>query len=99
LIRYEVTNALHRLRGAGEISDAAATEALRAALAVPITMHDDAEVHVAAMEFAGRFRLPAAYDAHYLALAERLGVAFWTIDQRLFNTVRHALPWVHLAGQ
>jgi hypothetical protein len=40
--------------------------------------------------------LPAAYDAHYLALAERVGAEFWTTDRRLANKVREALPWVHL---
>jgi len=36
---------------------------------------------------AERFMLPAAYDAHYLALDERLGATFVTTDQRLANAV------------
>ncbi len=38
------------------------------------------------------------YDAHYLALAARLGAEFWTADQRLVNTVQSALPWVRFVG-
>jgi len=35
------------------------------------------------LDLAARFSLPAIYDAHYLALAERLGSEFWTADRRL----------------
>ena len=98
LLRYEVTNALHRLRRAGTIGDATAHTQLAAALALPIQYYED-DLHDGALRFARRFSLPAAYDAHYLALAERLGCEFWTADQRLANSVRPALSWVHLAGE
>jgi predicted nucleic acid-binding protein len=45
---------------------------------------------------AERFSLPAAYDAHYLALAEWLGGQFWTADGRLARRIQASLPWVHL---
>ena len=98
LLRYEVTNALHRMRRAGQLSNDATQNGLRAAMALPIRIHGDEGLHDAALDFADRFRLSAAYDAHYLALADRLGAEFWTADQRLFNSVRHALPWVQLVG-
>ena len=47
---------------------------------------------------ATRFNRPAAYDAHYLALAEMMNCEFWTADRRLFNVVRDELPWVHRLG-
>ena len=99
LLRYEVTNALHRLRRSGVIGDQAAGLTLAAALALPINLVTDADLHDGALAFAARFDLPAAYDAHYLALAEREGIEFWTADQRLANKVRPALPWVHLVGE
>ena len=40
----------------------------------------------------------AAYDAHYLALAEMLGCEFWNADERLYNTVKDELPWVKWLG-
>jgi hypothetical protein len=44
-----------------------------AALALPIRLIHDLEVHARALEIAGRFSLSAAYDAHYPAVAEMLG--------------------------
>lgn len=96
LLRYEVTNALHRYGMAGERSPTLIGFALEAALLLPIRLHDEADLHARAIEFATRFSLPAAYDAHYLALADRLGAEFWTTDRKLTNAVRLALPWVHL---
>lgn len=93
-----MTNALHRLRRAGETTEEETQRAIRAALALPIRLYRDEADHPAALAFAARFSFPAAYDAHYLALTDRLGAEFWTTDRRLANTVRHALPWVHLVA-
>jgi len=93
---YEVSNALRRYAAQGELLPEEAAEALEAALSLGITLYGDADLHRRALELAGRFSLSATYDAHYLALAERLGAAFWTADRRLTRMVQAALPWVHL---
>jgi predicted nucleic acid-binding protein len=98
LLRYEVTNALHQARRAGRLDDETAPAALRIAIGQPIRFYDDASLHDAALAIARRFNRPASYDSHYLALAEQLGIEFWTLDERLFNAVRHRLPWVRLVG-
>lgn len=98
LLRYEVTNALHRLRRAGAMDTRAVETSLRAMLALPLQLHDEAALHGEALRFAERSNLPAAYDAHYLALAQRLGAELWTADRRLLNAVRPHLSWVHLVG-
>ena len=98
LLRYEVTNALHRIRRDGELSDHAAQAVLRVALDQPIQLYDDEHLHPRALELSSRLNRPATYDAHYLALAEHLGCDFWTLDERLYNSVRHQLPWVRLVG-
>lgn len=95
-LRYEVTNALHRLRAANTLSDEVTQSALRSVLDLPVGLRSDPELRVQALAVAARFRLPAAYDAHYLALSARERAEFWTTDGRLSNAVRHALPWVHL---
>jgi predicted nucleic acid-binding protein len=99
LLRYELTNALYRYQKQGFMSGSSAQLALRAALSLPISLHGEADLHWRALDLAQRFSLPAAYDAHYLALAEHLGAAFWTADQRLARAVRPALPWVHLVDE
>lgn len=96
LFRFEVTNALYRLHRHGGRDAEDMMVALRAALELPIRMYDGADLHQATFNFAARFRLGAAYDAHYLALADRVGAELWTADTKLFNSVRHALPWVLL---
>ena len=53
-------------------------------------------MHEQALDLAERFAFQAAYDAHYLALAEWLGGEFWTADGRLVQAVQAGLPWVHL---
>ena len=98
LLRYEVVNAVHRLRLARKLDEVSAPVVLRAAMALPIEFHDEDELHQLALDRAYQLNLSASYDAHYLALAERLGIEFWTGDERLYNSVRHQLSWVHLAG-
>jgi predicted nucleic acid-binding protein len=90
LLFYEVVNALYHYQRHGWLSPAAIESALRAALALPIELVEDAEMHLQAPALAERYRLPATHDAHYLALAERLAADFWTADQRLFRTLRSA---------
>ena len=99
LLRYETTNALHLLKLAGERTASAIQISLRAALALPIEFHAEPPLPAAAVTWAERFGLPAAYDAHYLALADRLGAEFWTTDRRLANKVRPTLPRVRLVGE
>lgn len=99
LLHHEVANALHQYRRTGSRSTVALKTSLRAALALPIALYDDDELHEQATDYADRFSLPATYDAHYLALADRLGIEFWTADRRLANAVRPHLNWVHLIGE
>jgi predicted nucleic acid-binding protein len=96
LLYYEVTNALYRYQKLGLVSASSARLALKAALSLPLSLHGDAALHERALELAERFSLPAAYDAHYLALAECLGGEFWTSDWRLVQAVQPAPAWVHL---
>jgi predicted nucleic acid-binding protein len=95
LLYYEVTNALYRYRQQGLMSASSTSLALQAALALPLHLHGDTGLHQRALDLAERFSLPAAYDAHYLALAEWLGAEFWTADHRLVQAVQPDLAWVH----
>ena len=96
LIIYEVSNAFHRARVAGQITQEEANQFLERALNLEITFYGNAELHRKALQIAQRHNLSATYDAHYLALAERLGIEFWTADKRLFNAVHSSLSWINL---
>jgi len=98
LLRYEVTSALHRkvVRGVMDAQDA--YQALQEAFALDIQYFDPPGLSERAFELAARFQRPAAYDAHYLALAEHLDCAFWTADERLYNAVRAEFPLIRWLG-
>jgi len=49
-------------------------------------------------KLAEQYNRPTAYDAQYLALAERMACAFWTADERLFNAVKVNLPGIRWLG-
>ena len=85
---YEVTSALYRHRLQGW-PPAEIDQALTRVLAIPDEVHHpDHPLVMSAYEWAIRLGQGAAYDAFYLALAERLGAEFWTGDQRLYNRAR-----------
>jgi predicted nucleic acid-binding protein len=95
LLYYEASNALRRYVAHGELLLEEAAEALEAALGLDIALYGDRDLHRQALALAGRFSLPAAYAAHYLALTERLGAEFWTADRQLTRALGDAMPWVH----
>jgi predicted nucleic acid-binding protein len=83
LLFYEVTNALYRYQRQELLSAKTVDIALEAALSLPIRLVSDPALHRRAKALAERYQLPATYDAHYLALAERLECELWTADQRM----------------
>ena len=95
LLYFEVTNALYRYQRAELMSSSSMRLALNAALSLPFRLYGEENLHSLAVDFAERFSLPAAYDAHYLALAQHLNAEFWSADKRLIKAVQAALPWVH----
>ena len=99
LLRYEVVGTLRKLTHRRTISPEDGLRLLKTALSTPIEwMLDDALLERAFL-MAGEHNLPTAYDAQYLAVAERLACDFWTFDRRMFNTVHQKLPWVRYVAQ
>jgi predicted nucleic acid-binding protein len=99
LALLEVSNALHRYVRHGDLSPGDAAQALDIALAMRLSLYGDADPHRRAMAVARQFDLPAAYDAHCLALAEWLGAELWTADPLLHQAVGSTLGWVHCVAQ
>lgn len=98
LLSYEVTNVFHqRIR-----SEAFPFEDAKRALeeiiydGIGFDFANTPAIHIRAIQLSQQFRLPAAYDAHYLALAESKYCELWTADKRLWNSIKGKLPWVRL---
>ncbi len=96
LVYYEISNALYKYVKAAHLQPEEAHDLLKQAFLLEIALYGDAALHLRALELGGNLQLPAAYDAHYLALAERRGAEFWTADWRLFEAVSGLLPFVRL---
>ena len=99
LLPIEVTNVLYqRLRSRDGPSRDEVAALLTKFLAFPIVLHNPAGLHQKALALAAAHGLPAAYDAHYLAVAESLGCVFWTDDQWLLRASAGRLPFVRPLG-
>lgn len=96
LLRYEMTNIVRQLTRHGRMTQDIAGDAVAAMNLLPITLFADPRHHARALAFSIRFNLPAAYDAHYLALAEDLDCEFWTADKRLARATDGAFPLLRL---
>jgi predicted nucleic acid-binding protein len=80
LIGYEVLNVLRRRRAAGRFSDADARRAVEAWRASPVELWPLRSFDDRLWELTGAM---SAYDAAYVALAERLDAPLLTADARL----------------
>ncbi len=88
LFGYEVTNALHRRVDRGLLSSEAALGLLRRLETFGIEQRQPPDFHERAMQLANELAQRAAYDAHYLVLAQSLNCEFWTGDQRFYAAAR-----------
>ena len=98
LMHYEVCNALRRYAAADVLTDAEAAAALDTVLDLRIALNSDPSVHRRALSIATEFGMKAAYDAHYLALADMLNAPLLTVDRRLAQQVEGTEFDVELIG-
>ena len=98
---YEVTSVLYRYARAQADGEAWLQQTLPPLLALADeVVHPDPELALAAAVWAKRLGRAKAYDAFYLALAERLGCDFWTGDKRLYNNARQiGADFVKMLGE
>ena len=98
LLPFEVANIIRKRMVRHALSLVDADALLAEFLTFPVTLMSPPDLHRQALALADAHGLPAAYDAHYLALAQHLGCDFWTDDRRLLRAVGGALPFVRWIG-
>ncbi|MBI2330321.1 type II toxin-antitoxin system VapC family toxin [Candidatus Daviesbacteria bacterium] len=104
LLPIEVTNIvrqrMRRAKPPGEplLSLVEAKQHLDRFLAFLVELQLPPGLHQRALELAHAHGLAAAYDAHYIALAQMLGCEFWTADRNLMRAVQEKLPFVKWIG-
>ena len=98
LFTYEITNVLYQHMRKGKINLSQAKRILLQVLSIGIELDfsDNTTLSTRAFELAHQFNLPATYDPHYLALAERENCECWTADAKLWTAVKEKLPRVRL---
>jgi predicted nucleic acid-binding protein len=93
-LAFEATSVIRNHVYRRNISPEAGQMAFEAFLAQEIEWHHPGDLEVRAWELAAQYDRPTAYDASYLALAERADCELWTADSRLAKAVAASLPWV-----
>ena len=78
LLTFEVANALHRRVLRGELNVGHSVRMITRLLESQLELHQPPGLHVRAMQLASQLKQNAAYDVHYLALAESFGCELWT---------------------
>lgn len=98
LLRYELVAVARKWVYRNLTTPDAAARALNTLLHYPVTLHFDEALLKRGYELATEYNRPTAYDAQYLAVAERYECDFWTADERLFNSVDGKFPRIHWIG-
>lgn len=94
----ETTSAVRAYLAQKQITVNEAEQALRTIHALKVEIIDEEEsLCMRALELAGMLNQSKAYDAFYLATAEKMETEFWTADSRLYNRCWDdlGLEWVH----
>ena len=93
LFDYEVANVFRTAVLRGRLAEAEAYSALADLNLLQLERHDFVNTQSLALQLAFQYQR-SAYDSAYLALAQSQNLCFYTGDQRLYNAVSPALPWV-----
>ena len=99
LLPFEVANALHRRVLRGELSVGDSTRLITKLLESSLELHQPPHLFGRALELASRLNQSAAYDAHYLALAETLGCELWTADEQFYRAASPVTGIVRWIGE
>lgn len=94
----EADTALRRMVANKQLSAAVAEIAQNLLDAAPVTAVYEPSARIAARQIADTAQQTKVYDASYAALAQIRGCNLWTADERFYNAVKGALPFVRFIG-
>jgi len=97
LLEYEIVNGLVIARKRGRIEEEKILAAIEGFSDLGIPLLDLSTLYGTVVHYCNVYHC-SAYDASYLALAEREGVMLITADERLYNVVKKDLGWVKWLG-
>lgn len=98
LLRYELIAVSRKAVYQARVTPEQGLIARDQLLSYPVMLHFDDSLLKRGYELAAEFNRPTAYDAQYLALAERLSCDFWTADERMFNAVNGKVSTIRWLG-
>lgn len=99
LFRSELTAVIRKVVYQQRLTAEQGRALLSQLLRYPLEFHEDDGLLKEAYELAVRFNRPRAYDAQYMALAQRFDCLFWTADERLVNSVQDKFSNIRLLGR
>jgi len=99
LFGAEISNVLHQLVRRKLLSADGALALLIRLTAFRIVYVQPPGINTRALLLADALGLPAAYDAHYLALAESMGCELWTADAKFQRQARERFPRIRLLAE
>ena len=99
LMPFEVANALHRRVVRGELNVGDSARMIARLLDSQLELHHPPGLHARALQIASELKQGAAYDAHYLALAEVVGCDLWTADERFYRATGPSIQNVRWLGE
>ena len=99
LMPFEVANALHRRVLRGELTVGDSIRMMARLLESRLELHQPPGLHVRVLQLASQLKQNAAYDAHYLALAESFGCELWTDDERFYRAASQSIGNVRWIGE
>ena len=98
LMPFEVANALHRRVLRGEMNVVDSQRMIARLLESRLELRQPPNLHVRALQIASQLKQSAAYDAHYVALAESVGCELWTADERFYRAASPTVDNVRWVG-
>ena len=97
LLEYEVVNGLIIAQKRGRIKEEKILLAIDGFMDLNIKLKDLSQLYPRVLYYCKIYNR-SVYDASYLAVTEREGIAMITGDKRLYNAVKKDLKWVKWLG-